>query len=76
MCPIAPKISVTSDKRLRLTEFSKTKGQLPNIQIETIRFIRNSILVKKPHFIQLTTGSTESSGAKSPSDSSRLEMDY
>ena len=74
MCPLALKISVTSDRKLRLTEFSKTKGPLPNNQIETIRFIRHSILVKKPHFIQLITRSTESSGTKSPSDLSGLEM--
>ena len=60
MCPLAPKISVTSDKRLGLTEFSETKGPLPNNQIEIIRFIHHSILVKKPHFIQSITRSTES----------------
>ena len=60
MCPLAPKISVTSDKMLRLTEFSKTKGPLPNNQIEIIPFIHHSILVKKSHFIQLITRSTES----------------
>ena len=60
MCPLAPKISVTSDKRLRLTKFSKTKGPLPNNQIEIIWFIHHSILVEKPHFIQLITISTES----------------
>ena len=71
MCPLAPKISVTSDKRLRLTEFSKTKGSLPNNEIEIIWFINHSILVKKPHFIQLITRSTDSSMIPEDSDGAK-----